>query len=105
MTLSPSELDTMIDLALVQLDDVSGGASLCTMTRAGRSVPAAKYLEGRVAALMDLRRFSAQAATAWADVGSRWADDLERLVEQGAGADWIAYAHGGVDATTEVLGR
>jgi len=82
---------------------LAGGAAVCTFTRSGRAVPGIKYAEGRWAALRELQRLTAgadeaAAATAIAERTTAWQVQLDALVQRGAGADWIAYRTGGVDA-------
>jgi hypothetical protein len=86
----------------------AAGGSLCAISRSVGSVPAAKYLEGRLAALMALRRAmrggeSSQAALA-ALLGD-WRRGLEDVTARDAGPDWRAYRAGGVDELEELEAR
>jgi hypothetical protein len=100
--------------ALHRLDEAAGGAAVCGLTKAGVAVPGIKYAEGRWAALREVERergrgadvtATADAATAEASATALvvWSDALERAVATSAGADWLAYRHGGVDALTDLL--
>jgi hypothetical protein len=78
----------------------AGGASLCAISRSAGSVPGAKYLEGRMAAINEVRRglragrpFDAVLA----ERSSVWRAELVRTVEASMGPDWRAYRAGGVD--------
>lgn len=99
-------LDGLLESAARDLQRLSGGAAVCTFTRAGVPVPGIKYAEGRWAALRELQREltrdSTDTTTARAAL-TRWTDALGTLRDRGAGADWIAYRTGGVDALTDLL--
>jgi hypothetical protein len=87
------------------LAQISGDASLCTMSRSGEPAPAVKYHEGRWAALREVaKRVTAggELTTETVAARERWSADLERLTDRGAGRDWIAYRTGGVDALDEL---
>lgn len=83
-----------------------GDVSACTLAKDGRSHPAAKFFEGRVAALGELARDvsdeteSAQALDAAAALAARWADKL--LPGGPQASDWEAYRAGGIQAMTDV---
>jgi hypothetical protein len=88
------------------LAQISGDASLCTMSRSGEPAPAVKYHEGQWAALREVaKRVKAggELATEAVAARERWSLDLARLVERGAGRDWVSYRTGGVDALDELL--
>ena len=51
-----AELDARREVVEQELGRALGNASLCSVSRSAGSVPAAKHLEGRLAALRDLRR-------------------------------------------------
>jgi hypothetical protein len=78
----------------------AGGASLCAISRSAGSVPVAKYLEGRMAAINELRR-EVRAGRSFdavlAERSSVWRAELVRTVEASMGPDWRAYRAGGVD--------
>jgi hypothetical protein len=99
-----SSLDELVEDAMRRLDEASGGAAVCTFTKAGTPVPGIKYAEGRWAALREVqrarRRAPAGASTddLVASALATWQTALDRAVDTGAGADWLAYRHGGVDA-------
>ena len=84
-----------------------GDEASCALAKDGRSHPAAKFQEGKVAALGELSRKIADdtdpgliSATA-AAVKVRWADQIR----PGAGRDrdWEAYRAGGIQAMTEII--
>ena len=83
-----------------ELTEAAGGASLCAISRSAGSVPAAKYLEGRMAAIRELRRALA-AGRSFAEVVDErrdaWRSAFEQAVERSMGPDWHAYRAGGVD--------
>ncbi len=82
------------------LASVSSGASLCTISRSAGSVPGAKYLEGQMAAVLEVRR-GVGAGRPLGEVlderASAWAVELSRVAERSMGPDWLAYRAGGVD--------
>lgn len=85
------------------LTSAAGGASLCSMSRSAGPVPGVKYLEGQMAALMELERAARRGddvASAAAEILDRWSARLEGARQRGMGADWIAYYAGGVDELT-----
>lgn len=89
------EQDELTALALA-----TGEASLCALSRAGAPHPAAKFHEGAVSALADVRRAVARQpgtgpADAVAAARARWEDNAT-LAERGR--DWAAYYAGGVEA-------
>lgn len=77
----------------------AGGESLCAISKAAGSVPAAKYLEGRLSALSELRRArpGPDVAACAARIGTGWHQRLDALTTRGVGPDWLAYLAGGVD--------
>ena len=87
-----------------RLDETSGGAAVCTFTKAGTPVPGIKYAEGRWAALREVQRARGRAPAGAstddlvASALATWQTALDRAVDTSAGADWLAYRHGGVDA-------
>jgi hypothetical protein len=86
-----------------------GDATSCALAKDGRSYPAGKYHEGRVAALGELmRRLGPEADAAGAEsaaVGLR-ADWASRpMPGNGGNRDWESYRAGGVAALGEVAGR
>lgn len=87
------------------LQAVAGDRSMCAIGRSGQSFPAAKYHEGAVSALTELRRLLRQrqaqgemvdVASAAARVADTWRGRAESRVA--AGPDWRAYFAGGVEA-------
>lgn len=88
-----------------ELTAAAGEASLCAISRAAGSVPAAKYLEGRLVALLELRRgLSAgdDGATTCTRLRATWEHGLRDVRSRAAGPDWLAYRAGGVDELTEL---
>jgi hypothetical protein len=83
-----------------ELTVASGGQSLCAISRSVGSVPAVKYLEGRRAAINEVRR-GVRAGRPFVEVlaerTSAWRAELARTIESSMGADWRAYRAGGVD--------
>lgn len=100
-------LEELLHRAEADLDAAAGGAAVCVFTKAGTAVPGIKYHEGRRAALKEVvrrcRRTSEQPSAAAGDIRADWAEHLERLTERGAGADWIAYRQGGIDALADLV--
>ncbi len=107
---APTALDLLerrlVDAAAA-LDTGTGGAAVCAPARAGTRAPAAKYLEGRWAALHEVsracRRSQLDVVIVAGTAREPWAAHLARLHERSAGADWIAYRSGGLDALTELV--
>jgi len=83
-----------------ELSAALGDESLCAISRTAGPVPAAKHAEGRLAALMALRRSLQRgerletSLTDQLDAWRRWLDDV---TVREAGRDWQAYRAGGVD--------
>lgn len=85
-----------------------GDGSLCAISRSAGSVPAAKYLEGRLAALMALRRAmrgGEASQTALAALLAAWRNGLAGVTARDAGPDWRAYRAGGVEELEELEAR
>lgn len=97
-------LDRLIADAEAAMLAATGGGAVCAITRSGGSAPAAKYHEGRWAALRTVRSVLRGRPGAGPIVVERelaaWQADLDRRRQAGAGADWIAYLTGGLDALT-----
>jgi hypothetical protein len=93
-------LDRRLESIDLELAAASGGRSLCAISRSVGSVPAAKYLEGRRAAISELRR-AVRAGRPFAEVlaerTSAWRAEFARTIESSMGPDWRAYRAGGVD--------
>ena len=104
--MSPSSsLAELITAAAELMQERSGTVAVCSVTKAGRSVPGVEYAEGRWAALREVQRAGradAELAEVVAEVAHAWATQLERLRSREAGRDWIAYRSGGVDALAEL---
>ncbi|MGR0218745.1 hypothetical protein [Agromyces sp. ZXT2-6] len=83
-----------------------GDATSCALAKDGRSYPAGKYHEGRVAALGELmRRLTPDSDAAEALAAAReLADAWSSRVQPGGGAnrEWESYRAGGVHALAEV---
>ncbi len=80
----------------------TGGASLCAVSRSGGGqVPLVKYLEGRMAVLLELRRelhrAGPEGSPAIGRLAATWQAELDRVRQGGFGPDWLAYRSGGVD--------
>ena len=103
----PEGVQRLLAEAAAGLDAAAQGVPVCVATKAGRAAPGVKYHEGRWAALTEVarrcRRRSEDAADAASDVRRAWVDELHRLTEHGAGADWVAYREGGADALADLL--
>jgi hypothetical protein len=94
----------MLDQVLASLEHVAAEDSLCTLT--GERVQAAKYLEGQVVALKELRRIRRTGLSPEADNEARLAL-IERWSKRLRSHDrsdlkWQSYLTGGVDALTAV---
>ncbi len=103
------ELEARLAQVLPQLTAASGGASLCVLSRSTGPVDGAKYLEGRMALLVELKRAVRREPQApFADVADpiarQWRSDLQLQQERGAARGWIAYRAGGVDELDDLLG-
>ncbi|MGE0818366.1 MAG: hypothetical protein AB7O74_06845 [Candidatus Nanopelagicales bacterium] len=109
MTGSPTSerLSALVEDAASRLDVAAGATAVCTWSRSGVAVPAIKYAEGRWAALRSLeravRRGGVLAELADAELRT-WDAALADLTAKDAGADWVAYRTGGVDALRDLLG-
>ena len=104
MTATPSLAD-MVAQAADLIQHNSGGRAVCSFTKAGESVPAVKYAEGRWAALREVQRATGggiELSGLVAAAAASWETHLDRLRSRGAGTDWIAYRTGGVDALAEL---
>lgn len=70
-------------------------------------MPGLKYLEGQMAALIELEREARRGddlPSATARLLDRWSARLEGAQKRGMGPDWIAYYAGGVDELTAPSG-
>ena len=101
------DLDERIAGVMVELAEVSDGASLCTISKSGGEVDGTKYQEGRMAALVELRRAAMESDVPLPQLGrpiiESWQADLERQQERGSAKGWIAYRAGGVDELETLL--
>ena len=100
-------LATRRALIEAELVAATGGASLCSISRSAGSVPAAKYLEGRLTAVRDLSRLVAKTTTKdprhdIEQLLPTWQQGLDHSHDHDRGTDWIAYFAGGVDELTEL---
>ena len=91
-------------VALADLAAIAGGRSLCSISRQGAPVPAAKYYEGTAAALAEARRAiealsdgpdgGQSARAALLEVRANW---LAQSRTRGrTGPDWTGYPTGGL---------
>lgn len=93
-------LDDRISRIGTELAAAAGGASLCSISKVAGSVPSAKYLEGSLAALLQVRRRGRTLEEVRATVeelSDQWRAELDRVTERDFGPDWLAYRAGGVD--------
>ena len=105
-TVRASEYEALADLVAV-----ADGRSLCSLSREGATVPAAKYHEGAAAALAEVRRAieglddgpdGAQSARdALLDVRARWR--AQSRTRGRTGPDWTGYLTGGLDALEQMI--
>jgi hypothetical protein len=98
-----SELAARRERVEQALTSAAGGASLCSISRSAGPVPGIKYLEGQMAALMELERAARRGddlVSASAEILDRWSARLDGARQRGMSADWIAYYAGGVDELT-----
>lgn len=97
--------------ALADLAAIAGGRSLCSISRQGAPVPAAKYHEGTAAALAEARRAiealsdgpdgGQSARAALLEVRARW---LAQSRTRGrTGPDWTGYLAGGLDGLEQMI--
>lgn len=97
--------------ALADLVAIAGGQSLCSLSRDGATVPAAKYHEGAVAALGESRRAveavvdgpdgEHAARAALLDVRARWRAQSRSIGR--TGPSWTGYLTGGLDALQQMI--
>jgi len=97
--------------ALADLVAIAGGQSLCSLSRDGATVPAAKYHEGAVAALGEARRAveavvdgpdgEHAASAALLDVRARWRAQSRSIGR--TGPSWTGYLTGGLDALQQMI--
>lgn len=97
-------LSELLQQASTLMNQASGGASACSFTKAGISVPSLKYAEGRWAALRELKSQGADRRAA-EHLSAQWREQLVALEAREASRDWLAYRSGGVDALTEFAER
>lgn len=106
---SLAEIETRLAQVTSRLTDVAGDASLCMLSRSTGPVDGAKYLEGRMAVLVELKRAIARGpgaslAAVAKPIARQWRSDLQLQRERGATQGWVAYRAGGVDELEELLG-
>jgi len=98
------DLDLMLDQVLASLEHVAAEDSLCTLT--GARVQAAKYFEGQVVALKELRRIRRTSISPEADNQARLAliEQWSKRLRSHERSDlkWQSYLSGGRDALTAV---
>lgn len=98
-------LDALIDEAARLLQARSAGESVCALAKVGTPFPAAKYAEGRWAALREVQRAirsGVELASAAEAAELAWREHLRALQAREAGQDWIAYRSGGIDALVDL---
>jgi hypothetical protein len=98
-------------IALANLGAATGGASLCSLSRAGTSVPAVKYHEGEAASLAEARRAlkavaegpgaERAARTVLLEIQARWQAQAGTVGR--TGPSWVGYLTGGLDALGHVI--
>jgi hypothetical protein len=89
------------------LTSAAGGASLCSISRSAGPVPGVKYLEGQMAALMQLERAVRRGddlVSTPTEILDQWRARLDGARRRGMSPDWIAYYAGGVDELTSAAG-
>jgi hypothetical protein len=114
MTGAPTMTATILSLALIErrlgevtasLNEATGGAALCRIDGTGGS---AKSFEGRMAALLEVRRSLRKdpdaGVTAASALVERWRSDLQQRSARGASAAWQEYLAGGVTELEHLLG-
>jgi hypothetical protein len=93
-------LDERLRSVEAELLAAAGGQSLCAISRSAGTAPGVKSLEGRIAAINEVRR-AVRAGRPFADVLAErtktWHAELARVTEVSMGADWRSYRAGGVD--------
>jgi hypothetical protein len=97
-------LDERMSALEAELISATGDGSLCAISKSGGQVDGAKYLEGRMAALMELRHRhhnGGEIGDLVTSMTTAWSDELDAVRERAAGRGWIAYRAGGVDELTE----
>ena len=96
--------------ALERWGVVTAGRSLCSLSRVGDCVPAAKFHEGAVAALSEARRAvvsipgdvaADDVRAALLGVGARWRGESGTAGR--SGPDWAGYLAGGMDALDQLI--
>ncbi len=98
-----AEVESRLGEVSESLNRATGGAALC---RLDGHASTEKELEGRMAALLELRR--ALRRDPGADVGAlarRWRADLALRRDRGASSAWVAYLAGGTDELGALLRR
>ena len=96
-------IEDLLASANRDLMDAVGDSSLCAVSRSDGRVDGVKYLEGRTAALRELRREAdRRGESVLADVAAEWRAQLDRVRERDMGPDWLAYRAGGVDVLVEL---
>ena len=87
-------VDLRLDQVSASLNAATGGRALCRVDGTGGG---AKYLEGRMAALLEVRRLLRRTPGAPLDpVLDRWRADRDNHLARGASAAWQEYDEGGV---------
>ena len=104
MTDAAPLLDVRLARAEEELTTATGGASPCSISETAGSVAAAKYREGRVAPILELRRIVGRGEPLESAVGrvaATWHTALADVTARDAGPDWLVYRADGVDELDE----
>ena len=92
---------------MAALEAAAGDTSLCALSRSGNSHPAAKYHEGAVSALAEVRRTLTQTPTpevpAARVIAIRETWNTRSSGTLGAAPGWHTYYVGGIEALDQLL--
>jgi hypothetical protein len=101
----PHAIATRLAAVETELAAAAGSSSLCALSRSGEQVDGVKHLEGRMAALMELRRTLRRGGVikvVVAELLSSWRAALDDVRRRDQGPSWVAYRAGGVDELLSV---
>lgn len=98
MDVDVTRLSSMLDDAVLDLQNATQGAPLCKVSVTGITGQTVKYFEGRWSALREVQRGSEPYETL-----DRWQQEYRMHEDRGSGEAWLHYSAGGVDALTELL--
>ncbi len=100
--IDPAAVERRLASVSSSLNAATGGAALCRIDGTGGS---AKALEGRMAALLEVRRtLRRQPAADLGGIVERWRSDLALRRERGGSAAWLEYLAGGVAELESLAG-